>query len=450
MSKDNASLSRLRQDALSIFKAGVDAVNAEAAVLNACRRIGNHLQIHDQSFDLAAVNHVYVIGAGKASADMAAGLECLLKGRITEGAVTVKYGHTRPLEYIRLIEAGHPVPDHNGLRGAEQILKIADHASEKDLVICLLSGGGSALLPLPADGLTLSDKQKTIQTLLACGAGIDEINAIRKHMSAIKGGRLARRASPATVITLILSDVVGDRLDVIASGPTVPDAGTFSDGMGIIEAYSLQNLIPESVLNHMAAGASGGIEETPKPDTAVFVQTFNFIIGSNLAALEQARKTAEAMGYHTLILSSMIQGETKDAANVHTAIAREIRNSGNPTSPPACLLSGGETTVKISGYGLGGRNQEFALAAAIDIKDEQAMVVLSGGTDGTDGPTDAAGAVVDSETVQKAEQAGISPYTHLKNNDSYNFFKQTGELLMTGPTGTNVMDLRVILVGRVG
>lgn len=450
MSPGNASLSRLRQDAATIFKAGIDAVNAETAVLNACRIIGNHLQIHDKSFDLSAVNHVYVIGTGKASADMAAGLESLLEGRITAGAVTVKYRHTRPLKHVRLIEAAHPVPDHNGVKGAERILEIVDNASEKDLVICLLSGGGSALLPLPAEALTLSDKQKTIRALLDCGAGIDEINAIRKHMSAIKGGRLARRTRPAALITLILSDVVGDKLDVIASGPTVPDDSTFAEDMGIIESYGLKNRIPQSVLSHMAAGISGDTEETPGTDAAVFEGAFSFIIGSNISALKQAQKTAETLGYDPLILSSMIQGESRDVAKFHTAIAREISQTGNPIAPPACLLSGGETTVSISGDGLGGRNQEFALAAAIDIKNEEAMVVLCGGTDGTDGPTDAAGAVVDGTTVQKAEAEGISPHTYLKNNDSYNFFKQTGDLLMTGPTGTNVMDLRIILVGRRG
>ncbi|MBS3759234.1 MAG: glycerate kinase [Desulfobacterales bacterium] len=448
MSPGNTSFSRLRQDAASIFKAGVEAVNAEAAVLNACRINGDDLQIHDRCVDLSAVEHVYVIGAGKASADMAVGLASLIEGRITAGAITVKYHHTRALEHIRLIEAAHPVPDANGVQGARQILDILDRAAENDLVICLLSGGGSALLPLPAEGLTLADKQETLRVLLACGAEIDEINAIRKHMSAIKGGRLARRASPATLITLVVSDVIGDRLDVIASGPSVPDTSTFSDCMRIIDAYRLKKQIPKAVLDHMTAGVAGRVEETPKADTGIFEGTFSFVIGSSIAALEKAQKTAEALGYGSLILSSMIQGESKDAAKFHTAIAKEIRKSGNPIPPPACLISGGETTVTISGVGTGGRNQEFALAAAIDIKDEEAMVLLCGGTDGTDGPTDAAGAVVDSNTVRNAEKAGVCPYTHLKNNDSYNFFKQTGELLMTGPTGTNVMDLRVILIGK--
>ena len=449
MSQETPSLSKLRQDAVSIFQAGIDAVNAETAVLSTCRINGDQLQIKDQIFELSLFDNVYIIGAGKASANMAAAIESLIKGRITAGTINVKYGHTRTLNCIRLIEAGHPLPDQNGLAGAQEILKIADKATETDLVICLLSGGGSALLPLPANPLSLSDKQTTIQALLECGATINEINAIRKHVSAIKGGRLARHAWPATLITLILSDVVGDPLDVIASGPTVPDSSSFTDCMQIVEIYQLNNRIPISVLNYIGEGAAGHEKETPKSGDAVFNRTFNFIIGNNMAALRQARKTAEALGYNTMIVSSMIQGETKDVAKVHTAIAREIRQTGNPIAPPACVLSGGETTVKIAGNGLGGRNQEFALAAAIELMDEPEIVLLSGGTDGTDGPTDAAGALVDATTIQKAKHAGISPYAYLKNNDSYNFFRQTGDLLKTGPTGTNVMDLRIILVGKM-
>ena len=449
MASVHPSLSRLRQDAAAIFQSGIDAVNAEAAISNACEIKDDQLHIQNAPFDLPAYANIYLIGAGKASADMAVALESLLGDRIAGGAITVKYAHTRPLKHIDLIEAGHPIPDDSGLKGAQRILEIADQANQSDLIICLLSGGGSALLPLPAESLTLSDKQAVIQTLLDCGATINEINALRKHISAIKGGRLASRVWPATLITLILSDVVGDKLDVIASGPTVPDPSTFSDCIKIIESYYLKNRIPESVLRHLELGASGGIEETPGADAEAFNRTFNYIVGSNITALDAARKTAENLGYHTLILSSMIQGETRDAARVHTAIAKEVRQTENPVAPPACLLSGGETTVTMKGDGLGGRNQEFALAAALDIRDETMMVILSGGTDGTDGPTDAAGAIVDGTSVQKAESKGLSPYTYLNNNDSYHFFNQTGELLTTGPTGTNVMDLRIMLVGEV-
>lgn len=447
MASCNANLSTLRKDAASIFHAGLKAVNAETAVLAACRRKGSHLEIHSQSFDLDKLAHIYVLGAGKASADMGVAMEKLLGDRITAGAITVKYRHTRPLERIALFEAGHPVPDQNGVAGASRIVEIADMATESDLVICLLSGGGSALLPLPAASLTLSDKQETIQALLNCGAGIDEINALRKHMSAIKGGRLAERTFPATAATLIVSDVVGDKPDVIASGPTVADTSTFSDCLRIIETYHLKNRLPQAVYQHMAAGAAARLEESPKAESEIFSRTHNFIIASSRTALAQAREKALSLGYQSMILSSMIEGETREAARMHAAIAREVRLSGNPVSPPACLLSGGETTVTISGRGKGGRNQEFALAAALEISGDEGIVILSGGTDGTDGPTDAAGAVVDSQTVARATAAGLSPRLYLKENDAYHFFSQTGELLITGPTGTNVMDLRIMLIG---
>jgi len=396
---------------------------------------------------LSAIEHIYVVGAGKASADMGAALEKLLGDRIRAGAITVKYQHTRRLDRIQLFEGAHPVPDQNGMAGAERIIEIADMATASDLLICLLSGGGSALLPLPAASLTLSDKQKTIQALLGCGASINEINALRKHMSAIKGGRLAERAFPAAVATLIVSDVVGDKLDIIASGPTVADTSTFAECLRIMESYKIKNSMPEAVVRHMEAGAAGRTGESPKAESEFFSRTHNFIIASSRTALRQAHQTARSLGYKSLILSSMIEGETKDAARMHAAIAREVRHSGNPVEAPACLLSGGETTVTISGDGKGGRNQEFALAAALDISGEEGMVILSGGTDGTDGPTDAAGAVVDSQTVPKALADGLSPHAYLQANDSYSFFNQTGELLITGPTGTNVMDLRIMLVG---
>lgn len=446
MAARKAYLSKLRQDAAAIFHAGLKAVNAEAAVLSACRVEGGHLHTPAGDFDLSAAGRIYVIGAGKASADMAAAIERLLGERITAGAVTVKYGHTRQLNHIRLTEAGHPVPDSNGLDGSRRILDIADTATENDLVICLISGGGSALMPLPQPPLTLSDKQQTIRALMDCGAGINEINAIRKHLSAIKGGHLAGRIFPAAGLTLIVSDVIGDNLDVIASGPTVPDTSCFSDCLQIIEAYEIRNRLPKAVFDHLAAGAAGAMEETPKADAEAFKNTRNAIVASSRTALARAKEAAVALGYNSLILSALIQGETKDAARVHAGIAMEIRQTGNPVEPPACILSGGETTVTIHGRGKGGRNQEFALAAALDIAGEPGIVILSGGTDGTDGPTDAAGAVVDSNTVQNALDAGLSPLAHLQANNAYPFFEQTGELLMTGPTGTNVMDLRIVLV----
>jgi hydroxypyruvate reductase len=444
----NDYLASLRCDASEIFHAALKSVHAGTAVENACRIENGRLRVHSHAIDLTRVRRIYVVGAGKASADMAEGLEKLLKDRITAGAVTVKYGHTRPLEKIRLAEAGHPVPDSSGLEGAGRIMKTVDQAEASDLVVCLLSGGGSALLPYPAEPLTLVDKQAAIRALMDCGAEIHEINAVRKHMSAVKGGRLAARAWPAAVLTLIVSDVVGDDLDVIASGPTVGDPSTFADCLQTISAYGLKEKLPRPVVEHMEKGAAGRIPETPKPGDRLFERTQNHIIAAGRTALQQAKAAARAMGYNALILSSMITGDTRAAARLHASIASEVRHSGNPVQAPACLLSGGETTVVVSGGGKGGRNQEFALSSAVSIAGEEGIVVLSGGTDGTDGPTDAAGAVVDSASVQKARRLGLSPSQYLEANDSYNFFRQTGELLMTGPTGTNVMDLRVILVGK--
>jgi hydroxypyruvate reductase len=373
-----------------------------------------------------------------------------LGDRITAGSVTVKYGHVVDLHYIDLMEAGHPVPDENGVVGAEKILSMVSSATADDLVICLVSGGGSALLSLPASGITLADKQKTTQTLLTCGATIHEMNTLRKHLSRIKGGQLCRAAHPAAVVTLILSDVVGDNLDIIASGPTVPDTGTFDDCLKIIETYDIESDLPQAVRSRIHAGVAGRIEDTPKTGDPLFAQTINQIIGSNIDAIYAAENAAKQMGYKPLILSSMIEGDTAEAARMHGAIAREIIKTGHPISAPACILSGGETTVKIMGSGKGGRNQEFALAAAIDIDMDidgcETMVVLSAGTDGTDGPTDAAGAMADHLTGFRARQLGLVPSDYLAENDSYHFFKQLDDLVITGPTNTNVMDIRVILV----
>jgi glycerate 2-kinase len=447
MHSSTKELAVMRQDALSIFNSAIAAVHAEAAVKRCCSSTPHSFQAGNAPFDLTRYQNIYVIGAGKASAHMAKAMEDLMLDHIQEGLIIVKYGHGVPVKKIRLTEAGHPIPDENGRTAAQQILELAEKAGKDDLIICLISGGGSALMPLPVLTLTLADKQQTIQALLACGASIDEINTLRKHMSLIKGGRLAQKAYPAALVTLIVSDVPGDRLDVIASGPTAADPSTFKDCMAIIEKYELADQLPANVLDHMQAGYLGKIEETPKPGDPSLRTTLNIIVGSNADALSAAKQMAESLGYHTLILSSMICGDTREAALFHTAIAKEIRKSDHPIPPPACILSGGETTVKITGNGLGGRNQEFALATAIEIQDQERMVILCAGTDGTDGPTDAAGALVDTTTACHARATGLDPFSFLNHNDSYHFFKNTSGLIITGPTGTNVMDLRVVLVG---
>jgi hydroxypyruvate reductase len=422
----------MRRHARSVFRGALAAADPAAAV--AC-------YLSRRKFD--RYRHIYVLGAGKAGASMAQAVERFLKDRITAGLINVKYGHTARLRRIELNECGHPVPDAAGAAGAARIAALAESAGPNDLVLCLISGGASALLPLPADGITLEEKQATTRALLACGANIHEMNALRKHISRIKGGQLARLAAPAAVESLLLSDVIGDNLDVIGSGPTAPDASTFADVAAILTRVGIRDRIPASVRDRIDRGLRGEVPETPKPGDPLFARVRNTVIGSNRLALDAAARAARALGYRTLILASEIQGETRDVARMHAAIAREIVHTGRPIKPPACIITGGETTVTLRGAGLGGRNQEFALAAAIDIAGLDRVVIFSAGTDGTDGPTDAAGAIADGRTLARKPDA----QAYLDANDSYHYFEPLGDLVTTGPTNTNVMDVRLILVG---
>ena len=437
---------KMRHDAKEIFMAGLEAVEPAKAIKRHCRLEGDRLKIGNKIYNLSGIRNIFVIGAGKAAASMSRALEDILGDRIKGGIINVKYGHLAELKKVIINEAGHPVPDEAGLNGTRQILELSQKADKDDLVLCVISGGGSALLPMPVQDVSLKEKQETTKILLECGATIHEINAIRKHISQIKGGRLARAVYPARLVSLILSDVIGDNLDVIASGPTVPDSSTFYDCLNILECYGIKERIPSSVLEYIQKGARGESPETPKVGDPAFESTYNLIIGNNLQCVLAAQEKAKSLGYNTLILSTMIEGETKEVAKVHAAIAKEIKKTDIPTKKPACILSGGETTVTIRGNGLGGRNQEFALAIGMELNGWDNIVVLSAGTDGTDGPTDAAGAIADGEMVKKAEEKGLSPLEYLLNNDSYHLFEKIGDLFKTGPTNTNVMDLRIILV----
>ncbi len=422
----------LRRHARAIFQSALRAADPFSAVERRLR-----------SADFSHFRHIYVLGAGKAGASMARAVERVLGRRITAGLLNVKYGHVSPLRHIELNECGHPVPDAAGVSGAERIAALASQAGNDDLVLCLISGGASALLPLPAGPVILEEKQATTRLLLACGANIHEINAVRKHISRIKGGQLARLAHPAAVWSLLLSDVIGDNLDVIGSGPTAPDASTFRSAWDILSKYDLCERVPASVRARLEQGLRGEIPETPKPADPVFTRVRNHVVGSNRLAVDAAAARARERGFRTLVLSTFIEGETRDVARMHAAIAREICSSGRPLKPPACLISGGETTVTLRGSGLGGRNQEFVLAAAIDIAGLPDVVVLSAGTDGTDGPTDAAGAIADGRTLARRPEAPA----FLAANDSYHYFQSLGDLILTGPTHTNVMDVRIVLVG---
>jgi hydroxypyruvate reductase len=426
---------RLRRDAIAVFRAAVKAADPEAGVRRVLERTSTE-----------RFNRVFIVGAGKAAATMGRAAERTLGKRIAAGFVNTKYGHSLPLHRIEVNECGHPVPDEAGVRGARKIADICGAAAAGDLVVCLISGGGSALMPLPAAPVTLAEKQETTKRLLACGATIHEINAVRKHISAIKGGQLARLAAPATVLSLLLSDVVGDPLDVIASGPAAPDESTFASAWAVIEKYGIQSRIPASVRSRLQSGLQGAIAETPKPGERCFRSVKNVITGSARQAVDAAAAKARELGYRPLVLSSVIEGETREIARMHAAIAKEVRSASRPTKPPACLISGGETTVTIRGDGLGGRNQEFALASALELSGQRGMVAFSGGTDGTDGPTDAAGAIADGFTVERARSQGLEPSAFLARNDSYRFFDPLGDLVKTGPTGTNVMDIRLLLI----
>lgn len=439
-------LESMRQDAIRIFNQGLKAVDPKTCIKRHCRINSHFLTVKDRQFDLDQFDAIWVLGAGKAAASMGAAIEEILGDRIAQGLVIVKYDHVEQLNHIKIVEAGHPIPDENGLTGSRQLLDMTEKADEKTLVINLISGGGSALMALPADGLSLTDKQEITQVLLQCGATIHEINTIRKHLSGIKGGRLAASVYPATMICLALSDVVGDDLDIISSGPGVGDPSTFDSCLDIIKKYGIEAQVPENVFSYLEKGTKGLVPETPKPGDDIFRKVYHTIVASNLEALLSSEQMAGELGYQTLVLSALIEGETKDVAGVHTAIARQVKMSGHPLKTPACILSGGETTVTLHGNGKGGRNQEFALACVNTIQGIEHIVVLSGGTDGTDGPTDAAGAVVDHTTFQRAVNAGLSPEAYLTDNNAYPFFDRTGDLIKTGATKTNVMDLRIILI----
>ncbi len=439
-------LSSMRKDAVSIFNQGLAAVDPRTCISECCMVRKNILYVKHHAFDLTWFERIWVMGAGKAAASMAAAVEELLADRIEKGLVVVKYDHLAPLETVEIKEAAHPVPDDNSVTGAEELLSTAREADEKTLILCLISGGGSALMTLPADGISLADKQAATQVLLGCGATIHEINTIRKHLSRIKGGQLAAAAFPAAMVCLILSDVVGDDLDIIASGPAVADPSTYGHCLDVINRYQIMDRLPPAVTAHLSNGAKGLVPETPKPGDPVFERVWHAVVASNFDALIRAETEAKKRGYQTLVLSSVIEGETRDVAGVHAAVARQVISSGHPVPAPACILSGGETTVTLKGGGKGGRNQEFALAAAFGIENLSSVVVLSGGTDGTDGPTDAAGAIVDGLTLSRAEALNLDANQHLAENNAYPFFEQLEDLLKTGATNTNVMDLRIVLI----
>jgi hydroxypyruvate reductase len=440
--------SKLRSDARLIFDAALKAVDPAAALTAALDLQGDVLRVGGLRLDLTDFDRILAVGAGKAGAPMAQALERVLGARLSGGLVVVKDGHVGPTRRVELAEASHPVPDQRGVAAGSRLTELLQKADKRTLVFCLLSGGGSALMVAPAPGISLADKQLTTRLFLACGAEIGQINAARKHLSLLKGGGLARLAHPARVVSLIVSDVVGDRLDVIASGPTVADSGTWQEVGQIVGSYGLWDRLPPAVAARLRSGLAGELAETPKPGDPMLAGVSNLVVAGNRQALLAAARRADQLGYRPLILSSTVEGETREVARVHAAMAREVVQSGHPLPPPCCLISGGETTVNLGDdFGLGGRNQEFALAAAWELEGLEGVLVLSAGTDGSDGPTDAAGAQADGQTMARARALGLEAKDYLARHDAYNFFAPLGDLLITGPTRTNVMDLRLVLAG---
>ena len=437
---------KLISDANNILHAGLSSVDPYNLIREQILRDGDVLRFPDGSvIDLGNYQRVFVCGAGKGTAPMARAIEEFLGKNLFDGHITVKYDHRDKLRRIHLYEAAHPVPDQNTIKATRIMLGALKDLHESDLVFILLTGGGSALLEDLPDTVSLHDLQAMSRILLESGANIHEINCVRKHISRVKGGQLARHLVPARQVTLALSDVIGDDLSVIASGPTSPDPSTFADAWRIIEKYKVVDRVPKSIRDQLSSGKNGKIPETPKPGDGIFKRVRNMVIGNNRLALSTAEKKARELGYNTIVLTSMIEGEAKELATFIAALMKEVKYADRPVNKPACLLLGGEPTVRINGTGKGGRNQELSLALALEALDFD-FVFVSCGSDGTDGPTDAAGAMVTHETLKRAARLNLKGTEYLENNDSYHFFESLGELIKTGPTRTNVMDLIFTLI----
>ena len=441
---ETSDIRRGRDLALQCLEQAVNAAEPKRLIKAKLKVKNDQLQVEGCTFDLGKFKHVYVVGGGKAGGKMAQALEEVLGKHVTAGVVNIPYGTSQKTNVIELNESSHPVPDAAGVAGTFRIMALAEQAKKDDLVICLISGGGSSLMPLPREGISLKDKQALTNALLKSGASITEINNVRKHLSAFKGGWLAKKAYPATLLNLVLSDVMGDPLDSIASGPTVPDTSTFSDARKILEKYDLWLKVPVSIRKILSEGARGLLQETPKPNDLVFEKVHNLVIGNNRTASQAAIDFLGSKGLNTLLLTDMLAGEAKEIGKALAKLASE-GFACTSTSRSLGVVAGGETTVTVRGKGVGGRNQELALSAALNLKESQECVIASFNTDGIDGPTDAAGAIIDGYTLKRARQLGVDPEKYLANNDSYGFFSRLGDLIYTEATGTNVNDVTVIV-----
>lgn len=439
-----------RKIALSLLEAGLSAADPYLCIKNTVKITDRFLKIGDKVFEIDDIDKIYVVGGGKASGYMAVALEDILGKYIYSGFVSILKGTKSKYKTkkINLSEASHPLPDSNSIKNARKILKIVENAGEKDLVICLLSGGGSSLLCAPAGDITLEDKRETTSLLLRSGATIQEINTVRKHISDIKGGQLAETIYPATTVSLILSDVVGDPVQHIVSGPTAPDTTTFTDAKKILEKYSLIDKLPHSIIKHIELGIAGRIDDTPDEKSDIFNNVFNIIIGSNTVSLKNIKENADRDGLNSIILTSYLQGESRYVGKIFAGIARTVVRDNFPLPPPCAIISGGETTVTVKGNGKGGRNQELVLGSLSALQEyfPSGVVICSLASDGIDGKSDAAGAIIDSSTLDKTKKLGLDIDKYLKENDSYSFFRETGDIIFTGATGTNVNDFTLIIV----
>ncbi len=438
---------RLKEIAKEIYKAGISSCDPYNLVRESLSLKEGLFKVRDEILDLKRFRRVFVVGGGKCAFGMAKACEEILSDFLDSGLVVTRYGYEKyKPKSVKSLFSSHPVPDKNSEKAAKAILSIAKDLKEDDLLICLFSGGGSSLISLPEDGISLLEKIKTTEVLINSGLNIFEINGIRKHISKIKGGKLAKEAYPATVLTLMISDVVSDDPSTIASGPTYPDKTTYSSCLDAIYSKNLQTKIPKSVLNHLFRGKIGEVEETPKPGDKIFENCIWFILANIETALLACERKAKELGLNTKVFAERISGRVEDVSIFISDIAKRVRYEKKPISPPACLLFGGETTVSVRGDGLGGRNQELALRCAFEICGMENTAIVSLGTDGIDGPTDAAGAVAFGDTIKRAKDKGIIARDYLARNDSYNFFKILSDLVVTGPTYTNVSDLIIILI----
>jgi len=448
----NASSSKdkmARRIALDAIEEAFKAADPKRILFSKVKLEGETLKINGNIFNLSEYKRIFVLGGGKASGSMAEALEEILNDRIDGGLIVVPKGvaDKHRLNRIKFHESSHPIPDKSSIIGAKKILELAEKAIEGDLVICLISGGGSSLMALPRENISFEDKQKVTDMLLKSGATINEINAVRKHISNFKGGHLAKAVYPADLLGLLLSDVLGDPLDVIASGPTVPDFSTFNDAVSVLKRYGLWNKAPRSVRQVLLEGLKGKISETPKENDPAFKKVKNIVIGDNRLACSAALEEIKRNGLNALFLTSFMEGEARHIGTFFGALGKELMATDEPKSllPPAGIIAGGETTVTVIGNGIGGRNQELSLSAALKIIGAEGFAIASASTDGIDGPTDAAGAIVDGKTILRSRRLGLDPEEALKNNDSYSFFSRLNDLIMTGPTGTNVNDVTVLV-----